>query len=104
MPRFGKSYIVAYLLWFFGGFFGAHRIYLNNPGGIIMTVLYIITAGFFIVGWLFDAFMIPVWMGHCKVNLAVAGAWYDVCSTSSTVLSPSFFLAFMFHLIVLCTN
>jgi hypothetical protein len=48
-----KSKKTAYLLWFFFGFLGVHKFYLNKTG---IGVLYVFTVGFFGVGWLIDAF------------------------------------------------
>ncbi|MGE0707419.1 MAG: TM2 domain-containing protein [Planctomycetota bacterium] len=46
-----RSFLVAYLLWFFCGLFGIHRFYLNRP---VSGLLYFLTGGLFGVGWLFD--------------------------------------------------
>ena len=67
-----RSPVIAYLLWFFLGVFGAHRFYLGRVGsGIGMLVLFWLGAFTMIllVGWIFllayglwwlvDAFMIP---------------------------------------------
>lgn len=69
-----KSLIVAYVLWFFLGYVGAHRFYLGRPvSGLMMlalsAVVFILTLvsfgvlGFlwFLVGlwWLIDALLIP---------------------------------------------
>ena len=69
-----KSLLVAYLLWFFLGYVGAHRFYLGRPlSGFIMLalsgvvlVLTLVTFGLLsflwaIVGlwWLIDALLIP---------------------------------------------
>lgn len=67
-----KSVLVAYLLWFFLGFFGLHRFYLGYVlSGLIMlalwvigTVLSIILIGYVILvvpalWWLVDALLIP---------------------------------------------
>ena len=69
-----KSLLVAYLLWFFLGYVGAHRFYLGRPvSGFIMLALSAVTLvitlvsfGFlsflwFVVGlwWLIDALLIP---------------------------------------------
>lgn len=52
-----KSVGVAYALWFFLGFFSAHRFYLNRPGTAILQIFsYFILVGF--VWWLIDAFLI----------------------------------------------
>lgn len=48
-----KSTSTAYLLWFFLGFFGAHKFYLNKVG---MGILYFFTFGIFGLGWLIDLF------------------------------------------------
>lgn len=48
-----KSKTTAYLLWFFLGFLGAHKFYLDKPG---VGILYILTAGLFGLGWLIDLF------------------------------------------------
>ena len=47
---------VTYLLWFFFGIIGVHKFYLNKFG---MGILYILTGGIFLIGWLIDLFMIP---------------------------------------------
>lgn len=66
------SALVAYLLWFFLGMFGAHRFYLGRWGsGLMMLVLFGIGSAltFVLVGylplalvglwWLIDALLIP---------------------------------------------
>ncbi len=69
-----KSLVVAYVLWAFLGYVGAHRFYLGRPlSGVIMLalsgvilLLTVVSFGFlsflwFIVGlwWLIDALLIP---------------------------------------------
>ncbi len=67
-----KSALLAYLLWFFLGLFGIHRMYLGRvTSGIAMLVLHGLSwltywvligiAGFGILGlwWLIDALLIP---------------------------------------------
>ncbi len=67
-----KSVLVAYLLWFFLGFFGLHRIYLGHVvSGLLMlalwgigTALCIVLIGYVILvvpllWWLLDALLIP---------------------------------------------
>jgi len=49
-------YVVTYLLWLFGGWFGLHRFYLRQWFG---GLLYMCTFGFLGIGWLLDAFLIP---------------------------------------------
>lgn len=69
-----KSLVVAYVLWFFLGYVGAHRFYLGRPlSGLLMLALSavvftltLVSFGFlgflwFLVGlwWLIDALLIP---------------------------------------------
>lgn len=51
-----KSGVVAYLLWFFGGFLALHRFYLNRPGS---AIFFLLTCGGFGIWWLLDALLIP---------------------------------------------
>jgi len=48
-----KSKGVAYLLWFFLGFFSAHRFYLGKIGS---GLLYFFTLQLFGIGWVIDLF------------------------------------------------
>ena len=48
-----KSKGITFLLWLFFGIFGAHKFYL---GRIKMGIVYLLTLGFFVVGWFFDIF------------------------------------------------
>lgn len=67
-----RSALLAYLLWFFLGFFGAHRFYLGRWGtGLVQLVLFGIGSAlaFILIGylplallglwWLIDALLIP---------------------------------------------
>ena len=51
-----KKLWVAYLLWFFFGFLGIHKFYLNK---IIIGILYIFTGGLLFIGWFVDLFTLP---------------------------------------------
>ena len=51
-----KSLPVAYILWFFLGFLGVHKFYLEK---IFIGILYIFTGGLFFIGWLIDLFTLP---------------------------------------------
>jgi TM2 domain-containing membrane protein YozV len=78
-----KSVLLAYLLWFFLGYFGIHRIYLGRvASGLVQLVLlvvgwvttliligWLILAGL-VVWWLLDALLIPGMTE--RRNLAVA--------------------------------
>ena len=48
-----KSKGVAYLLWFFFGFFSAHRFYLGKIGS---GILYLFTFQLLGIGWIIDLF------------------------------------------------
>ena len=58
-----KETWVAYLLWFFFGFLGVHKFYLGKIG---WGILYLLTGGLFLVGWLIDLFTIPSQLRHVK--------------------------------------
>jgi TM2 domain-containing membrane protein YozV len=51
-----KETWVAYLLWFFFGLLGVHKFYLGKIG---WGILYLLTGGIFLIGWLIDLFTIP---------------------------------------------
>ena len=60
-----KSAVIAYILWFFLGWFGAHNFYLGRKGvGIAQVLLTISVIGWFItfVWVVVDAFLIPGWV------------------------------------------
>jgi len=60
-----KTALVAYLLWFFLGLFGAHNFYLGRTGvAVTQLILSLIVVGMIItVFWvLVDAFLIPGWI------------------------------------------
>ncbi|VAW30640.1 Phage protein (ACLAME 1104) [hydrothermal vent metagenome] len=50
-----KSKIAAYFLWFFLGFFSAHRFYLGKIGS---GILYLLTGQLLGIGWIIDLFLI----------------------------------------------
>lgn len=67
-----KTALIAYLLWFFAGYLGAHRFYLGRIiSGLVMLVLFLVSCvaivvlvgfiGLAVVGlwWLIDGFLIP---------------------------------------------
>lgn len=50
------SAFLGYLLWLLLGILGVHRFYFGKRTS---AVLYFFTAGFLLVGWLIDLFLIP---------------------------------------------
>lgn len=56
---------VAYLLWFT---FIGHRLYLGRP-----VVLYSLTLGYYIFGWLADLFRIPAWVREYNSHIYLKG-------------------------------
>jgi TM2 domain-containing membrane protein YozV len=60
-----KTALVAYILWFFLGLFGAHNFYLGRTGvAVAQLILSIIIVGLPItlIWVLVDAFLIPGWV------------------------------------------
>jgi len=60
-----KTALVAYILWFFLGLFGAHNFYLGRTGvAVAQLILSLIIVGLVItIIWvLVDAFLIPGWV------------------------------------------
>lgn len=52
-----RSVLVCYVLWFFLGLFGAHRFYCYQYD---IGILYALSFGLFVVGWLSDLFIVPL--------------------------------------------
>src|SRR4051812_7266567 len=60
-----RSNLVAYLLWFFLGLFGAHNFYLRRTGvGVTQLILSLIMIGMVAtIPWVIvEAFLIPGWV------------------------------------------
>lgn len=49
------STVLSYVLWVFG-FTGAHRFYLGRP---LTGLLWLLTGGLLLIGWIWDLFYIP---------------------------------------------
>jgi len=65
-----KSKGTAYLLWFFLGFFSAHRFYLGKTGS---GILYLLTFQLFIVGWFIDLFTLGGMVDNYNLMHGFAG-------------------------------
>ena len=53
----GKSIVLAYVFWFFLGFFSAHRFYLRDGGAVFQLILNFLVVG--LIWTLIDVFLIP---------------------------------------------
>ncbi len=51
-----KDTAITYILWFFLGVFGVHHFYMGKVG---RGILWLLTGGLFLIGWLVDLFTIP---------------------------------------------
>lgn len=78
-----KSTAIAYLLWFFLGYFGVHRFYLGRIGsGVAMAIISVISwatviivigwigVGIIALWWLVDALLIPGIATRANLDLA----------------------------------
>ena len=61
----GKNFIIAYLLWFFGGWLGFHNLYLGKPkmflGQLVLLIVGFATS-FIIIGYFFLGILIIWWL------------------------------------------
>ena len=73
-----KTALVAYLLWFFLGWLGAHNFYLRRTGVAVAQLILTITGVGFVITffwWIVDAFLIPGWVSrHNNLLAAQLGA------------------------------
>ena len=67
-----KSSWIAYLLWFFLGYFGIHKFYLGKVG---WGFAYLFTFGLLGVGWIIDFFTIPSQVRNYNRGLHDGGCW-----------------------------
>ncbi|WP_058302545.1 TM2 domain-containing protein [Gorillibacterium timonense] len=61
----GKNMVVAYVLWYFLGMFGAHRFYMGKTGSAVAQLILTLTVIGLIVTaiwWIVDAFLIHTWV------------------------------------------
>ncbi|MGJ8696521.1 MAG: TM2 domain-containing protein [Verrucomicrobiaceae bacterium] len=65
-----RSLLVTYILWFFFGVFGVHRLYLGHIG---WAVVYFLTGGLFLIGWIVDLFLNPSYVAEYNARLRTVG-------------------------------
>lgn len=78
-----RSALLAYVLWFFLGFAGAHRMYAARvPSGLIQLLVHGIGwlttpiligwlfVGIWAVWWVIDALLIPAWIRDYNLEVA----------------------------------
>ncbi len=93
----GKSMIAAYLIWWFLGFIGIHRLYLGNKkSGFTMMALFIVgmitsvfVVGFFLLGavgiwWLIDAYLTSVMVKKANAAMGIEKAGLNVGTSTTT--------------------
>ncbi|RYE02099.1 MAG: TM2 domain-containing protein [Sphingobacteriales bacterium] len=68
------SVMGGYILWLFG-FTGAHRFYFGRP---VTGTLWFFTLGFFGIGWLIDAFLIPSMNRQAEISYVPGARDYNV--------------------------
>lgn len=76
---------VAYLLWFFFGWMGAHRFYLGKVG---TGLLYLATGGLLGFGWFVDAFLVPSLVREANLRLRYHDALFGGGSMPQGVAAP----------------
>lgn len=75
-----KTPVLAYILWFFLGFLGAHRLYSDRVlSGLLQLVVHgigwlttpiLIGWVFIAIWWVIDAFLIPGWIRDHNLGVA----------------------------------
>ena len=78
------SKTIGYILWIFG-FTGAHRFYFGKP---ISGTIWLLTGGFFLVGWIVDLFLIPGMDDAADARYAEGRLDYTVAWCLLTFLGP----------------
>ena len=66
--------LVGYLFWLLG-IFGAHRFYFGKP---ITGVIWLLTGGVFLIGWIIDIFLVPSMAEHANHRYPAGGVDYTL--------------------------
>ena len=73
-PAIQKGLLLTYVIWFLGGWcLGLHKFYLGKVG---WGIVYILTGGLLLIGWVIDAFAIPAQVRNYNQGLK-SGALFD---------------------------
>ncbi|MEM7147623.1 MAG: TM2 domain-containing protein [Verrucomicrobiota bacterium] len=76
------SMVIGYLLWIFG-FLGSHRFYFGKP---VTGVIWFLTGGLLLIGWIVDLFLIPSMDRQADRRFAVGKYDYSVAWILQTFL------------------
>ena len=74
--------LVGYLFWILG-FVGAHRFYFGKP---VTGVIWLLTGGLFLIGWIVDLFLIPAMAEEANRRYRVRETDYTVAWVLLTFL------------------
>ena len=102
---FGKSIIIAYVLWLVGGLFGLHHFYLRR---YFQGIVWSLTLGGFGIGWIYDFFQIPGFVkysNHQQNYMERLEKWGSLKkpSFSFSRLFLSFYISFLISLLIYST-
>ncbi len=78
------SKTIGYILWIFG-FTGSHRFYFGRP---ISGLVWLLTGGLFLVGWIVDLFLIPGMERKAELRYRQGPVDYSVAWILLTFLGP----------------
>lgn len=78
------SKTIGYLLWIFG-FFGAHRFYYGRR---VTGIIWMLTFGLFLIGWIVDLFLIPKLDREADLRYTSGPVDYSVAWVLQTFLGP----------------
>lgn len=76
------SSAIGYILWIFG-FLGAHRFYFGKQ---ITGLIWFLTGGLFLLGWIVDLFLIPSMTRHANRRYQQGAYDYDIAWILQTFL------------------
>ncbi|KAL0487858.1 2 TM domain-containing transmembrane protein [Acrasis kona] len=82
-----KDTFVAYLLWFFLGFLGVHRFYLND---VVGGVIWLFTGALCGLGWIIDICLIPGMVESENQRLNAGRQTIVVTNNSPQYMPPQF--------------